>query len=108
MDIKLSKGQDKFSWTTHASNKMKHYQLSKSRVLRVFNNPERVEEGIAEDTTAVMQPTTAKHTTEIWLMYQKNKKTGAIAIISAWRFPGKSPVGAEIPVPEEIKRELSL
>lgn len=87
---------------------MRYYGLSQSRVLRVFHNPTRVEEGAAERTTALMQPTSSKHTTEIWLMYQQNKKTGVITIISAWRYPGKSPVGREIPIPDEIRRELKL
>ena len=39
-------------------------------------------------------------------MYQKKK--GQIIIITAWRYPAKSPVGQEIPVLEEIRKELRI
>jgi len=106
MKILLPPKSERFIWTEHAKGKMFYYKLSRSRVLRVFNNPKRVEEGVAPNTVAVMQPTTTKHTSEIWLMYQKNDSQ--IKIITAWRYPAKSPVGKEIPIPEEIKRELRL
>lgn len=87
-------------WTNHSKKKMKYYQLSESRVKRVINNPKRKELGIAPGTIAVMQPVSPKHTSEIWVMYQKNK------IITAWRYPGKSPIREPIPIPEEILKEL--
>ncbi len=46
---------------------------------------------------------------EIWLMYKdvKNVSLGPIRkIISAWRYPGISKPGEEIPIPEDIRREL--
>lgn len=89
-----------FVWTNHSKKKMKYYQLSESRVKRVINNPKRKELGIAPGTIAVMQPVSPKHTSEIWVMYQKNK------IITAWRYPGKSPIREPIPIPEEILKEL--
>ncbi len=108
MKFNPTKKSDKFIWTKHAQAKMDYYKLSKSRVLRVFNNAQRIEEGIAPNTVAMMQPTTSKHTSEIWLMYQLDKKKNQIKIITAWRYPAKSPVGKEIPIPEEIKKELNI
>lgn len=105
--ISLAKPQ-KFFWTKHAEAKMGFYGLSKTRLLRVFNNPNRVEEGIAPNTVAMMQPATPKHTSEIWLMYQHDKKEGLLKIVTAWRYPAKSPVGRAIPIPEEIRRELRI
>jgi len=107
MKIILPKNS-RFTWTAHARDKMEYYRLSPSRVLRVFHHPKRVEEGIAPNTVACMQPATPKHTSEIWLMYQKNKKTSQITIITAWRYPARSPVGHEIPIPEEIRKELGF
>jgi len=34
-----------------------------------------------------------------------NKKS-KIRIISCWRYPGRSPVGKAIPIPEEIRSEI--
>jgi len=107
MEIKFSKTSSNFIWTAHAKDKMDYYRLSPSRVLRVFRHPERVEEGVAPKTVAVMQPLTPKHTSEIWLMYQKGKN-GIITIITAWRYPGKSPSRGTIPIPEEIKKYLRI
>ena len=67
--------------------------------------PKRVEEGIAENTIGVMQPSTnIKKPTEVWVMYQKRgiKKI----IISAWRYPGISPIGKKITIPQDILEEL--
>jgi hypothetical protein len=72
---------------------------------RVLRNHKRKELGIASGTIAVMQPTTSKHTSEIWLMYQNLRKRG-IRIITAWRYPGKSPIRGPIPIPLEILEEL--
>ena len=46
---------------------------------------------------------------EIWLMYKdaKSVSEGQIRkIISAWRYPGVSKPGEEIPIPEEVRLEL--
>ncbi len=93
-------------WTEHVKRKMRFYGLSRTRLLRVLRHPKRVETGIAPNTTALMQPANSKHTSEIWLMYSK-KSTGLV-IITAWRYPGKSPVRGNLPIPEEIRRELAL
>lgn len=125
----------KIHWTQHAKSKMRQYRLSKSRLLRVFEHPSRVEKGVAPGTTAIMQPTSnpvktspfmkcgkvnnktakfkkwgfynvrKKNVGEIWLMYQDTQKMRKI--ITAWRYPGKSPIGEEIPIPEDIKLELT-
>jgi hypothetical protein len=56
---------------------------------------------------------------EIWVMYTKiNSKSQKLnhkqipnfnskkRIISAWRYPGMSPKGREIPIPDDIREEL--
>jgi hypothetical protein len=94
------------SWTKHVMGKMRYYQLSEPRLKRVLNNYKRKEIGIAPGTIALMQPTgSKKHPTEIWLMY-KNFKKDKIRIITAWRYPGKSPIQGPIPIPEKILEEL--
>lgn len=92
-------------WTRHSERKMRYYRLSENRILRVLRSPERKEIGIAPRTVAVMQRAgTKKHPTEIWLLYQKAKKK--LKIISAWRYPGISPVREPPPIPEDILFEL--
>lgn len=81
------------------------YGLTADRVKRIIGNPKRVEEGVAENTVAVMAPgSNKKKSTEVWTMYQKrgDKKI----VISAWRYPGVSPVGKQIPIPADILAEL--
>jgi hypothetical protein len=117
MEFKLPKNTDKFSWTNHSARKMMQYQLSEARVKRVINNPKRKELGIAPGTIAVMQPNSSKHSYEIWVMYQVKSKVKSkklkpyddgkkIIIITAWKYPGKSPVRGNIPVPQDILEEL--
>jgi hypothetical protein len=106
-------------WTNHARAKMHFYKLSEGRVRRVLQSPKRVEEGVAPDTVAMMQPTSpkldfsrrkvvpveagirfsqnsqrgsAKETwsQEIWVMVQDGNL--GRKIISAWRYPGMSKV----------------
>ncbi|MBL7155990.1 MAG: hypothetical protein ISS87_00060 [Candidatus Pacebacteria bacterium] len=110
MYFKEPKNTDEIFWTEHAKEKMKFYYLSESRLKRILRSPEREERGIAPRTVAVMQSTKSKNPTEIWLMYQiasrkiKNK-IKKIKIISAWRYPGKSPIGMP-PIPEEVIKIL--
>ena len=99
----------KVIWTKHSERKLREYQLAKSRILRIIKNPYRVEEGIAPQTIALMSPNKIKKIDnkkvwkqEIWTMIQKSKD--GLKIISAWRYPGKSP--AENPIPREIIEEL--
>ena len=104
MELKQLKFE-KIYWTKHAKEKMRQYRLSEKRLKRVLRKPDRKELGIAPKTVAIMQTTgTKKHPTEIWLMYQKEKEK--IKIISAWRYPGKSPIGKPPPIPEDILWEL--
>lgn len=95
-------------WTSHAKFKMKYYGLSESRVKRVLRNPERVEEGIADDTVAMMQlgSKTAKNPYEVWAMVSEfnDKKAKNIRVISAWKYPGRTKAGE--PLPRAILREL--
>lgn len=122
--LKEPKDTQTLYWTKHSKIKMRQYQLSAARVLRVLRNPKRKEEGVALRTIAVMQPYgTKKHSKEIWVMYQiiKSKVRGPVPegrgsfdrierqklkIISAWRYPGKSPVGKPPPIPEDTLEEL--
>lgn len=95
-------------WTLHVKQKMKFYGLSESRVKRVINHPTRREVGLAPETVAAMQPTTKKQRTtqEIWVMYQDKGQTRTV--ITAWRYPGHSPVRGSIPIPDSIRRELNF
>ncbi len=90
----------------HVKEKMRYYGLSESRLKRVINHPSRSEKGVAPNTLAVMQPITkqSKTTQEIWVMYQD--KNTQRTIITAWRYPGKSPVRETIPIPGDIRDEL--
>ena len=114
MFLKLPGSEEKIFWTQHSKVKMNQYALSEKRVLRVLRKPERKEEGIAPKTLAAMQVTgTKKYPTEIWMMYQTAKKSKAqspkskiIKIISAWRYPGRTPLGARPTIPEDTLEEL--
>lgn len=69
--------------------KMMFYGLSESRIKRIFRSPKRIEDGVVENTLAIMQPAgTIKNPYEIWVMVQKAQET--VKIISAWRYPGKT------------------
>ena len=105
MYLKLSE-DGKIFWTKHSKEKMRQYQLSENRLKRVLRNPERKEVGVAPRTIAIMQTAgTKKHPTEIWLMYQLIKKPKRMKIISAWRYPGRSPIGKP-PIPEDVLEDL--
>jgi hypothetical protein len=111
----------KLHWTEHSKIKMRQYGLSKQKLLGILRRPERCEQGIAPGTSAVMQTNKIffkekqitisnawkkpkKAPGEIWIMYRDTKDFRKI--ISAWRFPGVSKPGEEIPIPDDIKREL--
>lgn len=117
MDIKAIKNDRMYFWTNHSKYKLLQYGLSPSAVKKVLRSPERVEEGIAPDTTAVMKRKDTKKTKrEVWVMFQrksKNQKTkikgsemSKIRIISTWIYPGVSPKGKDIYVPEDVWEEL--
>ncbi len=133
MKFRAPQNTETIMWTEHVKMKMRFYNLSEFRLKRILRRPERVEEGVALRTVAVMQSSgSAKRPSEVWLMYQKTKTSPAqiffenlggqestsqnpkseilrekIIIISAWRYPGKSPKGHP-PIPEDIIRELNL
>lgn len=107
MQFKAPKNTERFFWTGHALGKMRYYGLTAPRILRVINHPARIEQGIAENTVAVMQPASINNkkktwSSEIWAMYQLNKNK--YKIISAWRYPGVSSKRNSIPV--EIMDEV--
>ena len=127
MQFKPPKNDDKYRWTNHVKGKMVYYGISESLIKRIVRFPKRKEIGVAEKTVAVMQPASnKKKPQEIWVMYQelvKSRETidesknvfghssfamvsKPIRVISAWRYPGISPVGKSIPIPEEILHEL--
>ena len=100
---------------------MRQYGLSKSKLLGILRKPERKEQGIVPGTIAVMKTNKVffkeKKITlskawqkpkrapgEIWLMYKETKDQKKI--ISAWRYPGISKPGEEIPIPKDIRQEL--
>lgn len=100
---------EKYVWTNHARDKMRHYRLTESRIKRIIRSPKRTEEGILENTIACMQPAGGKNYSEIWVMYLiseklKTKNEKQLKIITAWRYPGKSP--ERDPIPSEILREI--
>ena len=103
--IKFNKEKKKFRWTNHIKEKIKEYQLSEKRLIKIFRNPERIEEGIVPGTFAVMQRAgTKKHPYEIWLMYQI--KSSEIVMISAWKYPGKTSPKEAPPIPTDILETL--
>jgi hypothetical protein len=107
MLLKSSEDQGKIVWTQHSKNKLRQYRFSEKRVLRIFRRPDRVEEGIAEGTVAAMQITgTKKHPTEAWIMYVIFKRPKGIKVISAWRYPGRTPAGERPVIPQDTLDEL--
>ena len=92
-------------WTAHSKRKMRQYQLSESRIKRLLRNFNRKEKGIVPNTVAVMSKAgTVKRPYEIWTMFQKRGQK--IIIITAWKYPGTSPIREGIPIPLDILEEL--
>jgi hypothetical protein len=107
MLLKLPETEEKVFWTKHSKEKMRQYRFSEKRVLRILRKPDRREEGIAPGTIANMQITgTKKHPTEAWMMYQILKKPKGVKIISAWRYPGRTPADKRPIIPEDTLEEL--
>ncbi|OHB20444.1 MAG: hypothetical protein A2939_04390 [Parcubacteria group bacterium RIFCSPLOWO2_01_FULL_48_18] len=118
--FKVPRNDRSITWTQHAVMKMKQYALSEQRIRRVLRVPKRKEEAIVPGLVAVMQPasSTAKHQTEIWVMYKLiakqssvqrmalQKHLAKIKIISCWRYPGISPLRQPPPIPEDILKEI--
>ena len=109
MILSVPKVGEKIVWTVHSKMKMRQYGFSEPRVMRIMRRPDRTEEGIAPKTIAVMQITgTKKHPTEVWMMYQIAKSKRKIKIISAWRYPGRTPEGSRPIIPDDVLKELDL
>ena len=107
MLLKLPQEEGKIFWTKHSQAKMRQYRFSEKRVLRILRKPDRREIGIAPGTVANMQITgTKKHPTEAWMMYVILKKPKGIKVISAWRYPGRTPAGERPFIPEDTLEEL--
>lgn len=129
--FKPPKNDAKYHWTHHVVRKMGYYGLTPSRVLRVIRAPDRIEEGIVPDTLAAMQTAGTKaRPWEVWVMWREDSKKGsskkgsslrpqnssnlsrlllepaAKVIITAWRYPGISPVRERVPIPSDIVAEL--
>jgi len=102
----------KYRWTNHVVRKMRFYRLSPSRVIRVIRAPQRMEEGVAPGTLASMQTAGTKAKPwEIWVMWREENKPASPAggqkiVITAWRYPGTSPVRGQIPIPAGLIAEL--
>lgn len=120
----------KLHWTEHSKIKMRQYGLSKTKLINLLYKPERKEKGIVPGTVAVMKTNKSyggqtlihqpalrrwsgesksyksikKAPGEIWLMYKDIKDQRKI--ISAWRYPGVTKSGDQIPIPEDIKIEI--
>ena len=105
MKFNFPKNDKNYHWTQHCVRKMMFYGLSADRIKRVVRSPKRMEEGIVPDTLAAMQPAgTNKRPSEIWTMYAT--KGQRKVIITAWRYPGVSPIREQIPIPADILEEL--
>ncbi len=131
--FKPPKDDAKYEWTRHAWAKMQQYGIGEGRIKRIIRFPKRIEEGIAPQTVAVMQPGGSSKYHEIWVMYkltdngkqsasrrtnnngeQGKEKKQSIAnfflsdkkmkIITAWRYPGVSP--KRNPIPSDILDEI--
>lgn len=112
MIFRFPKDDAQYSWTQHVKDKMIQYRLSPQKIKTILKNPSRKEEGIAPKTVAVMKRNdTPKRKEEQWVMYQEQVKSEKLKakklrVISAWRYPGVSPKGKEIYIPEDILTEL--
>ncbi len=119
MQFNIPKDTNKIAWTKHSIEKMKFYGLSTQRVLSVLRHPDRCQEAVAPGCVACMQIIGQKRKTEIWMMYQiieksrrevgipTHKATSGKKIITAWRYPGVSPIQDKIPIPDDILEELN-
>lgn len=105
MKFKYPKDSQNIQWTKHAKEKMIFYNLSQRQLLNLLSHPERQEAGVAPGTIALMQTKgSKKHPFEIWLMYQEVE--GKKKIITAWRYPSKSPIG-QPPFPPDVQESES-
>ena len=111
MQFKIPKDTQYLAWTKHAVRKMIFYALSAAKVQAILFRYDRMEQGIAENTVAVMKKVgSKKNPQEVWVMYQEKKDNANSVelkkriVITAWRYPGTSK--ERIPIPEGIAAEL--
>jgi hypothetical protein len=105
MQIKIPQDDYKYLWTRHVVQKIFQYGITPNKVKRIVNNPSRKEEGVAPETVAVMQKISKKEEKgEVWVMYQNSGSKKRI--ISTWIYPGITPKGREIFVPDEVWIEI--
>jgi hypothetical protein len=106
--FKIPQNDAQYYWTNHVTRKMMFYGITPNSVKRIIRNPKRSENGVAPKTVAVMFPvgksSSGGHKSELWTMYQQRGKKKVI--ITAWRYPGISPVRDKIPMPSDILEEL--
>lgn len=129
MIFKFPKNDKQYHWTQHIKDKMLFYRISEQKIKTIIKSPDRHEEGIAPNTNAAMKRNdTPKRKEEMWVMYSVNardvrndrndrrrktikqakrsiidlRSSNRMIMISAWRYPGKSKPGKEIPIPEDI------
>lgn len=117
MLTKFPKDDKRFRWTSHIKNKMFFYGISEQKIKTILKSPNRKEEGVAPNTFAIMKRNdTPKRKEEMWVMYadasntklrmHPNATNKALIMISAWRYPGKSKAGKEIPIPDDILEQI--
>lgn len=114
MMFRFPKNTKEYHWAQHIKNKMVFYRLSEQKIKTVLKSYDRKEEGIAPNTNAVMKRNdTLKRKEEIWVMYCASGASSTLKVpgskfvmISAWRYPGKSKPGKQIPIPDDILQEI--
>ena len=113
MQFKIPKDTQNLAWTKHAVQKMMFYGLSATKIKAILSRYDRMEQGIAENTVAVMKKAgSKKNPQEIWAMYQDkevvldNLRQKKKIVIAAWRYPGVSKPKERTPIPKEIAAEL--
>jgi ribosomal protein L44E len=113
MLFKFPKNDSEYIWTNHSKHKMLQYRIMPQKIKTILKTHDRKEEGIAPKTVAVMKRNdTPKRKEELWVMYQKlgNRVKGLgfrMKIISVWRYPGISPKGRQIGIPEDTLEYLT-
>lgn len=116
VNLKSIKNDRRYFWTNHSKYKLVQYGLSPNVVKKTINRPDRIEEGIAPNTTALMvRKDTKKNKREVWVMIQKKSKVKnekskvndkKTKIISTWIYPGISPKGKDIYIPDDVWEEI--
>ena len=108
MFFKFPKDTSQIQWTKHVKNKMVFYRLSASKTRCVLRKYVRKQSGLAPHTVCYMiRNDKLKRQEEIWVMTQNNPaKSGKTVIISAWLYPGISPIDANIPIPPDLLEEI--